>query len=123
MKVCNVVSIGCTAKVQRCMIDRGFEPKKNYAGLPDLPKSDGLFVDNATELMQVESRARGGRSLEIESSSAQLRRLHRFNRYHVHVLVLLPSSLHSLLFSKQRAQRIGLVNQLDHFPLELVSNP
>lgn len=38
----------------------GGQLQRYYDGLPDLPKSDGLFVDNATELMQVESRAMGG---------------------------------------------------------------
>lgn len=47
----------------------GEQLQRYYACLPDLPKSDGLFVDNATELMQIENRAKGG-SLEIESSSA-----------------------------------------------------
>lgn len=39
----------------------GGKLQRYYAGLPDLPKSDGLFVNNATELMQIESRAKGAR--------------------------------------------------------------
>lgn len=38
----------------------GGKLQRYYAGLPDLPKSDGLFVNNATELMQIESRAKRG---------------------------------------------------------------